>query len=136
MKELPIIQNNESISTCSTCGGTCCKSYAGWYHPEQVLDILKEYKKSSSLPDNVKIDAYDASPDIYVLRPTHTNSPSGNYDLSWGGICVNHSDKGCSLTFDERPLQCQTLEVEKTFKCKGTSKFTMAEYWKEYQQYF
>lgn len=136
MIELPIIQNNEHLDICSACGGSCCKNYAGWYHPEQVLTILESYKNTGELSPGYKIDAYEA--EVYVLRPTHTNSPDSDEDFSWGGQCVHFEDKkGCSLTFEQRPLQCQSLtcsepEIAKT----GLSKSKIKEYWKEYQHYF
>jgi len=142
MKELPILNNNESPSICGECGGKCCTGYAGWYHPEQVLDILKVYKDTKILPDNVKIDAWDGFTPTYVLRPAHTNSPEGtNYDLSWGGTCVNHDVKtGCSLDFDKRPLQCQDLRAGKTLrhtcKPKKWGKEGLSVVWKDYQEYF
>ena len=138
MIELPVIQNNEHKDMCSTCGGSCCKSYAGWYHPKQVLAILEKYKSTGNLSDGYKIDAYEGEDSIYVLRPTHTNSSNSDYDLSWGGQCVHFiNEKGCNLSFNDRPLQCQSLtcsepKVTKTALYKSDIK----EYWKDYQYYF
>lgn len=137
MQELPILNNNETPSLCGECGGKCCKGMAGWYHPEQVLDILKEYKDTKKLPSNIKIDAYDGWPEICVLRPTHTNSPSGDRDLSWGGTCVNHNDKtGCSLSFDKRPIQCQDLKAGDTCLSVKWDKEELSKEWVDYQHYF
>lgn len=135
MKNLPVI-NNETPNFCKGCGG-CCKQYAGWYHPEQVLNELEEYKKSKELPHNYVIDCLDGMPNIYVLRPRHTNSPAGNKDLSYGGTCIHHSEEsGCALNFESRPMQCQSLIANESKNCKGDSKYTIAEYWKDYQHYF
>lgn len=144
MIELPIVNNNEIPSICTECGGKCCKGYAGWYHPEQVLEILKVYKDTNELPDDIKIDAWDGwdgNPSIYVLRPAHTNSGSGLFDLSWGGTCVNHNDEtGCSLSFEDRPMQCQDLKAGATLNDSCISekwgKEGLMNEWIDYQSYF
>lgn len=101
------------------------------------MEQLEKLKSSGKLDDNFKIDALDGSPDIYVLRPTHTNSGSGLFDLSYGGTCVNHSSSGCSLSFNDRPTMCKSLvAAEGGIGCKGLSKYEIAEHWKGHQHYF
>jgi Fe-S-cluster containining protein len=140
--ELPVISNNETPDICAECGGGCCKNYAGMYHPEQVVNILKEYADTGFLPENIKIDAWEETERIYMLRPAHKNSPEDNYDLSWGGECVNFTEnKGCSLSFENRPLQCQGLVCEAPNPnidqfSNEWSKLKMMQIWKDYQNYF
>lgn len=135
MIELTIINNNES-SLCATCQGQCCKRAAGIYHPEQVIDIFnnpdfKEWGKT------YQIDWWEGETSIYWVRPVHTNSIGKKHDASWGGQCVNLTETGCKLTFEERPIQCQALEVQKDFNCnKGLSKADMRDLWKSYQYLF
>lgn len=132
------ITNNETPNLCVGCG-LCCKNHAGWYHPEQVLDMLEllAEDKLELLGKTIQIDAWDDSPPVYVLRPAHINSLGSNVDLSWSGSCVNHTDKGCSLSFETRPAQCQSLVVSADKKCKGSvTTETLKDIWEGYQIYF
>lgn len=131
------IENNENFAICSSCGGVCCKRAAGIYHPEQVKDILENIDTFDGFGKTHQIDCWSGNPDIFWLRPVHTNSVGKIRDDSWGGQCVNLTDNGCTLSFDERPLQCQKLEVDTNRNCSvGMSKKDMEELWQPYQHYF
>lgn len=140
MIELPILNNNETPSFCAGCGN-CCKGYAGWYHPLQVLAQLELLKKGElvELGNKYQIDQYDADskyPTTMVLRPAHTNSLGSEFDASWGGTCVNYNN-GCSLSFEDRPLQCKALVATAPKVCHSDmSKASLVEAWSEYQSYF
>lgn len=131
------MENNEN-SICASCG-KCCKSYAGFYEPNQVLSLLEDLKNTGTfkgLGETHQIDWYEGSPDIYMIRPAHKNSLGRERDPSWGGECVNLTDTGCSLTFEQRPLQCQALTPSSDFRCKGLSKRDIKELWKDHQNFF
>ena len=140
MKELPIIQNNETPDFCNGCG-RCCQMYAGWYHPEQVIPMLEEFKKTGKLPEGIRIDCwtYDGEDHhVFVLKPAHTNAhPKTLYDVTFGGICVNLTEKGCKLTWEERPLMCKSLVGNEEKKCINPTwdKVQLMEEWLPYQHY-
>lgn len=135
-----IVKNNETPHFCKDCG-KCCKHYAGMYHPEQVLNELELLKNNqlNDLGTKYQIDCWEnwENGDIYFLRPAHTNSLNEIIDRSWGGQCVNLTDTGCSLTFEQRPYECQKLKAYDYHKCSSDeSKITIKEYWIDYQHYF
>lgn len=139
LKHTPL-KNNETLNLCSACQGKCCKRAAGIYHPEQVIEELKILEKTGNLPQTMQIDAWDSSnelPHTMFIRPAHINSKGRLIDYSWGGQCTNLGEKGCVLSFETRPKQCQDLEAVPTFDCESdTSKLVMAKIWLPYQKYF
>ena len=130
------IINNENIEVCKKCGGRCCKSYAGAYHPNDFGDnITYELLESAMETNNIAIDWYeldDGGMGLY-LRPRHVDG--GKIDPSWEGQCVNLTDNGCKLSFDERPYGCKSLVPNISNACvEGTvSKLNAYEIWKPYQ---
>jgi len=134
-----MMKNNETKSFCKDCG-KCCTGYAGWYSPHQVLHelLLLAEGKLEGLGTKYQIDWYENNLDpIYTLRPAHTNSLGEEMDGSWGGTCVNLTKVGCSLLFDDRPFQCQSLVATAPRVCSSAAdKETLADMWKPYQKYF
>lgn len=111
------------MSICSECGGECCKNSPGIYYPSQV-DL------TNGLPENCIIDywyMYDEE-DIYFLRPQTTIEQELSKMLSGFsrlGVCVYHTNKGCSLNKQERPIQCVKLKphVDGYKKCYSPKKY-------------
>ena len=136
------MENNENSVLCSTCAGKCCKKYAGFYHPEQVLELLQNLKRDKRLGVTHQIDCYDGTfdtdyKDVFMIRPCHKNTFNQTLDRSWGGTCVNLTENGCKYPFEERPIVCQSLAPSSDFICKnGYKKIDMAMIWKPYQHYF
>lgn len=111
--------NNENIEICKKCGGVCCKNYAGAYHPNDFGDnITYELLESAMETNNIAIDWYEMKDNEkgFYLRPRHTDG--GKVDPSWGAQCVNLTDNGCKLSFDERPYGCRTLIPNINFACE------------------
>ena len=137
-----MIDNNENKSMCAGCGGKCCKKLAGFYHPEQVLDLIKNIAADVRLGVTHQVDCLDRTADtdyndVFMVRPCHTNSTGETVDRSWGGTCVNLGQNGCKFAFEERPKMCQDLVPSLPISCaSGTDKYAMAEIWKPYQHYF
>jgi Fe-S-cluster containining protein len=150
MIELPIvnkyISNNENQSLCSACKGDCCTASAGFYHPKQVIEWLKlmAENKLDLLGKSLQIDYYHFfETRTYVLRPAHYNYLGLDTVVSnRQDCCVNLTDKGCSLSFENRPFICQILEPAFNKHNKPICKLPtgvhvdLVNYWFEYQHYF
>ena len=139
------IKNNEQASICSGCG-KCCKAYSGCVFPHQLKEVteesIREMIKKGYCFDwwegDPREDSYELSR-AYFMRPQHKNAIGKITDPSWGGECVFHSDDtGCSLSFDERPLTCQSLVPQLNRHCKledeGTNKKGAALAWLPYDE--
>lgn len=57
------------------------------------------------------VDMRDEDP---FIRPRHTGSAPGAYDIDWDatGECVFLTNSGCTLTENERPSGCKALIAE------------------------
>ena len=137
MKE---IKNNENLEICSKCGGACCKRYAGAYIPEDFKGVnlhnIEEFEKIL-LEGNVSIDWYEDygenGEEGYFIRPRHVGGDI--VDSSWGSTCHYLTDKGCSLTFEERPYFCKKLVPNENMLCgEEKSKEKYADAWKDYYE--
>ena len=98
--------SNENRSICSPCGGKCCKSYAGIVSPEDIQG--DPVNACAAMIDSGKycLDLWDRDSDLeetYFLRPRHKNRHGSVIDASWGGECIFLTDKGCQLSYKERP---------------------------------
>lgn len=109
--------NNENISVCSLCGGKCCKQIPGAVFPEQLNDIsveslLQMYKDGYCFDywegNPTKDEKYD-NVTAYYLRPQTISAIGRMVDPSWGAQCSFLTPTGCKLSFDKRPMECQTL---------------------------
>lgn len=140
------MKNNENRELCSMCNGACCKRMPGIVHPKQLKTIDK---KSLFLlyQNGYQFDYYEYDDDDnkkgYYLRPQTTKSIGQLVDPSWGGTCIFFEDHlGCKLSFDQRPLQCQTLIPQKEdneYKCHTDNsspvktKLDYAKAWEPYE---
>ncbi|MFA5382373.1 MAG: hypothetical protein WC356_04345 [Candidatus Micrarchaeia archaeon] len=125
---------------CTTCGGACCKGYAGIVLPEQIPgDSIQE--QAAELVKMLRskkycLDYWEASPCIYFVRPSHKEWKGELIDASWGGECVFLGSRGCRLKPDKRPAQCQMLEPTED-KCVGHfgGKLPGAKAWRQHGLY-
>lgn len=124
MHTLKVI-NNENSDMCGPCGGKCCQYHPGIYHPMDFSDEngnLDEDKIFEALKNNnVVIDWWEGdphwkSPDkfqdrnkSYYLRAPTDRDHNDTFNAIYGGKCRNLTPEGCSLTFDNRPIQCRAL---------------------------
>ena len=103
---------------CAACQGACCKYYAGSALPTDfesvsISDLTKLFSSGKWA-----LDAWHGDPregmsvfdEAYFIRPAHKNAEGKIIDFSSGGICVNLTPTGCSLTSDERPTGCRLLK--------------------------
>lgn len=127
------IPNNENKQICSKCGGKCCKSYAGAYHPSDFGENLNiEYiEKLLTKRNDISIDCFENPSDGnkygYFLRPRHVGGDI--VDMSWGAPCIHLTETGCELPFDERPYGCRKLDPK---NCSETNKEENYLWWKKY----
>jgi Fe-S-cluster containining protein len=137
------VNNNEILSICSMCKGKCCKRMPGTIHPDQIKDISVESLSALIKTKNYAFDYWEGNPSdntsfdgvtAYYLRPATKGAIGRIVDASWGGECAFLTDTGCSLSFDDRPLECQELVVDKDFNCtgEGFSKKESSIAWLEY----
>jgi hypothetical protein len=102
---------------CAACGGMCCVSFPGIYHPKDLgAEITEEFIYGLLKTGKFKVNHWDGDfewegksyPNAYFLQPRVMGTLP--YEHSYGGTCVNWSLKnGCSLGFKDRPYQCRTL---------------------------
>lgn len=146
------IKNNENKELCSKCGGKCCKTYSGSYHPDDFNHPLTDawledlVEGNHTFPDGkpilVSIDWVEGVKDGpdgrgYFLRPRHVaadGKTGGIVDPSWGAECYHLTETGCKLSFDERPWRCRLKDPSECFKngAKIAEKFESMEPWKPY----
>lgn len=140
MTHLQVV-NNEISSMCSVCKGKCCKRMPGIYISSQFPDFNVSVLNDLLNTEKFAIDWWVDSVPIYYLRPRIKGEKA--ICGSWGGECINLTDTGCSLKFDDRPNGCQALipnyDFEKnTTSCysKGMTKKEQIDTWLPYQKVF
>lgn len=119
--------NNENKKICATCQGFCCKSFAGFNHPNDFLPNIEENILTAIKSGNFCISAHTGDPrgelsHILYVRPNITGKTGKIFDRSLKGQCSLLKDTGCELDFDKRPFQCRDLEPNPdyvTIGCKG-----------------
>ncbi len=121
---LPVFPRNENAVLCALCGGHCCRSMPGTYHPgdlgrteeevfEALVELLARYEAA--------IDWLDGDPRppgerrglplarCCYVRPRIDGVLSMEHS-SPGGVCQHFSaERGCALPFEKRPYQCRAL---------------------------
>ena len=147
---------NEKPDLCTPCGGRCCRWAAGVYHPTQIfhgpngtmkemLDALSnnasigqvEFKAvSSSIEYDFGVGDWVSVP---VVMPRHYHSPDIIFRTDVIGRCIHHGEKGCSLLYEKRPFECQTLEARADGECGLPTKFSrerdLLEAWLPYRDF-
>lgn len=99
---------------CKECKGKCCRFYGCHYSPKDFEDISFESIKKEIEKGKISIDWWEAEPREYFLRCRHVGEPV--VCGSWGGVCVNLTDAGCSLPWEKRPLGGKALKPGVTLK--------------------
>lgn len=102
---------------CSKCKGACCKRMAGHYSPSDFKDLSYEALKLEIEKGRISIDWWEGErlTKEYYLRARHVLEPI--VCGSWGGVCMNLTETGCSLPWEERPFACRALKPEKNARC-------------------
>lgn len=106
------VPNNENSEKCSACGGKCCKNNPGAYLPEDfTADQLTKGGMLNLIKNGrISIDGYED--EEFCLHPFLR--PRGSLDVCYGGLCggtcLNLTDIGCRLDFEDRPYECRRLD--------------------------
>lgn len=145
------IPNNESVTTCSACGGDCCRTRPGIEGPERFLSAANPAEELARLLasglwvlDTHYGVPYDpekgekGDPDRIILYPrpaTRAEQGAGSiFAIPGAGECVLLGDEGCTLPFEERPRACQALEPAADFACTSSwTRFDAAREWLHHQ---
>lgn len=146
---MPKIKNNES-DMCKECGGRCCKSYAGAYHPDDfdpicdndIIEMILHIDKREDLSIDWLEGGEFGTEDKFFIRPRHEGGDI--VDPSYGERCIHLGPNGCVKPFDERPYACRALVPKKNINgaclsvSDGTTKLDKeiyAEWWEPFQSY-
>ena len=119
---------------CAVCEGKCCKYMGCHYSPKDFEDLTFEGLKREIKKGKISIDWWEAVFPEYYLRARHVDA--NIVDPSWGGTCINLTEAGCSLSFEERPLGGKALRPDPTGKCCKSSytKEDCKNEWKPYNK--
>lgn len=119
---------------CSKCKGLCCKHMGCHYSPTDFEDLSFEGLKKEIEKGKISIDWWETfdGPEYY-LRARHKNARV--IDPSWGGVCINLTETGCSLSFEERPLGGKAVRPDPNGYCKSYyTKEQCKNDWKKYKE--
>lgn len=107
----------ENLELCSKCKGKCCKAMGCHFSPDDFEDLSYEGLKKEIDKGYISIDWWEGNPfdpdnrreipRAFFLRIRNRNSDVVN--ASWGGICSLLTDKGCILSYNERPKGGRSL---------------------------
>ena len=98
----------EATEVCAICRGRCCKTMGCHYSPRDFKDLSYEGLKREIEKGRIAIDWWVGEEPEYYLRARHIGEPI--VCGSWGGTCVNLTENGCSLSWEERPLGGRALK--------------------------
>ena len=119
--------NNENLSICSLCKGKCCKRSPGMFSPDQVKKELESIEQSRSIPEGFRVSTRFGRGLSYY----HGLAPDTSDTTGW---CINLTESGCRLSWEERPTECKILIPQPDTKClsdlDGLSE--LIEVWKPY----
>lgn len=111
---LPVIVDS---ATCSSCGGTCCKTAPGMAIPEDFGApddaTLRERLAEALRSGRWVIEAGPRTPGLMenaIVRPAMVGE-TGPFSTASYGQCGWLGENGCS-SFDERPSSCKALRVK------------------------
>lgn len=107
--------NNEDKDVCTKCGGVCCKQLPGHTTPSDFdndFNIVEE----ALLSGRYAVDWWENYEEVetagangWYIRPATKGMEGELKDGSWGGECTFLTDKGCELSFENRPEGCREL---------------------------
>lgn len=88
-----------------------------WWDGDPRYDVPVRFNPDPGVDDDIAsttepekiVDRLDYA---YYFRPAIKGRTNDNkiFDGCWGGECIFLTDEGCSLPFDNRPLECRSLE--------------------------
>lgn len=130
MGDTPVYQPTK---LCAVCKGKCCRFVACHYSPRDFTDLTFSGLKKEIKKGRISIDWWVGDQDEYYLRARHVGEPI--VCGSWGGTCVNLTETGCSLSWDERPLGGKALKPADTIDGTCTSSYTKEDCKEEWKAY-
>lgn len=98
----------KATETCAMCRGRCCRHMGCHYSPRDFKDLSYEGLKREIEKGRISIDWWVGEEPEYYLRARHIGEPI--VCGSWGGTCVNLTENGCSLAWEDRPLGGRALK--------------------------
>lgn len=119
----------ENKAICAECKGECCKRCGCHYSPEDFKEITFDALVAEIDKGHISIDWWDGSPFVedYSGRPKNginqayflriKNVGANIIDPSWGGVCSLLTDKGCPLSYENRPKGARKLIPYKGKPC-------------------
>lgn len=117
---------------CAACGGKCCQRMGCSYSPQDFKDLSYDGLKREIEKGRISIDWWEGETKEFYLRARHVDAPI--VDASWGGVCINLTETGCSLSWEERPLAGRALKPGRD-KCVGEyGKEESKNEWKPYSE--
>ena len=130
---IPVFKNEQ---VCKKCKGLCCKQMGCHYSPKDFKDLSFEGLKKEIEKGKISIDWWETG-DVfnpeYYLRARNKNGRI--IDPSYGGECINLTEKGCSLSFEERPLGGKALKPDIFGYCRSYyTKEDCKNEWKPYKE--
>lgn len=138
MIRLPILIN---AAVCSACGGECCKRMPGLASPVDFPDLavleagLRSGRWTFDQWDGDPADCGDdALPRVLLPRPAIVGQEAKPHHAPWrGGPCTFHSEAGCEMKHEARPIQCRELVPSMTRDCRGgPDKIDLALLWRPF----
>lgn len=128
-----MVRTYKPTEQCAICGGRCCKRMGCHYSPTDFKDLSYNGLKSEIEKGRISIDWWEnSSGSEYFLRARHVGAPI--VDPSWGGVCINLTSTGCSLSWEERPLGGRSLKPGKRGCTGDYSKEDCKNEWKQYSE--
>jgi len=132
-KQPLIVQNNEDKKVCNNCTDCCCENIPGAWSPYQLT--LLEISKLIERKEAIFWHVYEK---WYILRPV--NFATENYDSIFTkdyprGKCCFLLLKGCRLSFENRPLECQGVIPTIGNSCKSSPGTTLEDIGKMWNLY-
>jgi Fe-S-cluster containining protein len=126
------IRGKQDPKACSLCGGRCCKACGCPYFPEDFQELTFESLKKLIDSKKVEIDSI-----IYLSGP-YTPLPNPVYYLRVAnkkeGGCIHLTEKGCKLSYEERPTGGRLLVPHWSGCYYLYSKEEFIEKWLPYQE--
>lgn len=102
------VEETTNPELCAKCGGVCCKSCGCHFSPDDFVDISFEGLKKELEKGYISIDLIDGEMInrdgfFYILRIR--NRDAKIVDLTYvRSPCVLHTENGCKLSYDKRPM--------------------------------
>lgn len=126
--------NTENASLCTPCGGKCCKNLPGGCTPFDFKDLSYNGIRALIEGGTYQVD-YIKENDciVYFIRPRTIPDKDKYLAASFYGQCVLLTDKGCQLSYAERPTQCKTLIPLKLGCQQKMEKIELAKTWRDFQ---